>query len=239
MSEDSQPSPVSVDTASVFVQLSKVLLNDRPLDDTLQGITELAKQVIPGTLDVSVTMLDGERARTIVFTGPLALNLDERQYDAGFGPCMDAAVGGQAVQVVTGQPNSYVEFSRLSREAGVSHVLSVPLPVPGRTVGALNTYAALDGDFHQAEVELAESFATFAAVAVANAATSAGTGHLNQDLRSALQSRTVIEQAMSILMADQHSSAADAFDSMVQLSEARERSLHDTARSIIEGGGVE
>lgn len=240
MSQNTQPSPAPVDSRAVFVELSKMLRDDRPLMDTLQGITELAKQVTPGSLEVSVTMLDGKQARTVVSTGTLAAHLDERQYEAGFGPCMDAAVTGQAVQVVTADSdNPYAEFARLSREAGVTHVLSVPLPVPGRTVGALNTYAALDGDLTEDDVEMTESFATFAAVAVANVATASGIEHLNQPVRAALRSRAVIDQAMSILMANQRCSAADAFDSMVERSQQRERSLRDTARSIIDGADLE
>lgn len=40
---------------------------------------------------------------------------------------------------------------------------------------------------------------------------------------------------MSILMANNRYSAADAFDSMVQLSQQLQRPLHDTARSILHG----
>lgn len=172
MREEVESSREPADPRAVFGELSKILLDTRPLDDTLQRITQLAKQVIPGTLDVSVTMLDGEQARTVVFPGTLAADLDERQYEAGFGPCMDAAQTGRPVQVATRSDHPYAEFSRMCREAGVTHVLSTPLRVPGRTVGALNTYAALDDDFDGRDVELAATFDTFAAVAVANVASS-------------------------------------------------------------------
>jgi hypothetical protein len=35
----------------------------------------------------------------VVFTGDLAADLDERQYQAGYGPCMDAAETGQSILI--------------------------------------------------------------------------------------------------------------------------------------------
>jgi hypothetical protein len=39
-------------------------------------------------------LIEDKRPRTVVFTGPLAVELDERQYIDGCGPCTDAAVTG-------------------------------------------------------------------------------------------------------------------------------------------------
>lgn len=231
----SQHQSPATDISTVFVQLSRLLHDKRPLTDTLQDVVTLAKRVIPGTQDVSVTMLTGERAQTVVFTGPLAVELDERQYDAGFGPCMDAARGGRTVQVDTAGSTTYPEFARLSNAAGVSHVVSLPLSIPGRSVGALNTYVALTRDLTEADVEVAQAFATYAAVALANSTMARGTGHLDEQVQGALRSRTVSEQAMSILMASRQCPAEAAFDAMVELSRQHGRPLREIAQSIVDG----
>ena len=50
-----------------------------------------------------------------MFTGSLTHQLDERQYEAGFGPCMDAAVAGTTIRVSNTDPGTpYPEFSRSS-----------------------------------------------------------------------------------------------------------------------------
>jgi hypothetical protein len=48
-----------------------------PLDVTLRQVAELAKQTIPGVQNVSVTLMANDKQRTVVFTGTLAVQLDE------------------------------------------------------------------------------------------------------------------------------------------------------------------
>jgi hypothetical protein len=89
-----QTSRGSADPVQAFAELSKIVLGE-PLDGTLRQVAVLAKQTIPGAQDVSVTLMENDKPRTVVFTGPLAVQLDERQYETGFGLCLDAAVSGQ------------------------------------------------------------------------------------------------------------------------------------------------
>src|SRR4051812_42639597 len=152
----------SVEPTTAFAQLGKIVLGEQSLTAVLERVAELAKAAIPDVRDASVTLMtDSQDPETVVFTGSLAHQLDERQYEAGFGPCMDAAVAGATIRVSNTDPGTpYPEFSRVSLRAGVSHSLSVGLPMPQRTLGALNLYAAGERPFddHQA-VELAETFA--------------------------------------------------------------------------------
>lgn len=66
----------------------------------------------------------------------------------------------------------------------MNHSLSVGLPVPQRIVGALNRYAHGDPAFDEQAVQLAETFAGYAAVAIANAALSSGTAGPAAQLQS-------------------------------------------------------
>src|SRR3954470_12278023 len=81
-----------VEPQKAFEELSKLVLGEQSLTAVLQRVAELAKTTIPDVHEVSVTLMkDSQDAETVVFTGSLADQLDERQYEAGFGPCMDAA----------------------------------------------------------------------------------------------------------------------------------------------------
>src|SRR5215213_11240302 len=113
------------------------MLHNDPLDHTLGRIATLACQTIGDITEVSVTMVDGDKATTVVFTGQLAADLDERQYENGFGPCLDAAITGQTIVVDLDADNPYRDFSNAGQRAGVTHTVSVGLPVAQRTVGAL------------------------------------------------------------------------------------------------------
>ena len=180
-------------------------------------------------------MKNQEAAETVVFTGDLAHQLDERQYDAGFGPCMDAAVSGTTIAVANADPASpYPEFSRVSLRAGVSHSLSVGLPVPQRIVGALNMYATTDEGFDDEAVLLAETFAEYAAVAVANAHLYSSTASLAAQMQTAMESRGVIDQAKGIIMGRNRCSADEAFTIMVTMSQRRNIKLRNLAQELVD-----
>jgi len=227
----------SLEPQKAFEELSKLVLGEQSLTAVLQRVAELAKTTVPDAHEVSVTLMkDSQNAETVVFTGSLAHQLDERQYEAGFGPCMDAAVAGTTVRVSNANPDSpYPEFSRVSLRAGVSHSLSVGLPVPQRVVGALNLYATGEQAFDEEAVELAETFASYAAVAIANAALYSSTSSLAAQMQAAMQSRAVIDQAKGIIMGRNRCTADEAFTILVTMSQRRNIKLRTLAQSLVDG----
>src|SRR4051794_11244270 len=102
------------DPLNAFAELALVVAADPP-EQTLHRIAELAKQTLGGVEDVSLTVIEGGHPRSVVFTGPLAVDLDERQYELGFGPCLDAAKSGQTIIVDTrGEDSPYREFAQVA-----------------------------------------------------------------------------------------------------------------------------
>jgi hypothetical protein len=57
----------------------------------LQTIADLTKTVMPGNPEASVTLVVKDNPTTVATTGRLALDLDEKQYERGHGPCLHAA----------------------------------------------------------------------------------------------------------------------------------------------------
>jgi GAF domain-containing protein len=219
-----------------FAELSRIMLGSQPLAQVLERIAALAKETIPGADEVSVTLLEGQRAHSAAFTGPLAVALDERQYAEGFGPCMDAAASGATIVVAFGpQEDRYPDFGLEARRRGVRCVLAVGLPIPQRIIGALNVYGGGDAPFDDDAVQVAQTFAGYAAVALANAALYNTTAELAQHLQQAMQSRGVIEQAKGILMGRHHCTADEAFAMLAQASQRSNRKLRDLAQAMVDG----
>jgi GAF domain-containing protein len=222
-------------SAGAFAELAKIVLGE-PLDVTLRQVAELAKQTIPGVEDVSVTLMENDKPRTVVFTGPLAVQLDERQYEAGFGPCLDAAVTGNTITVDNQEAATtpYPDFSAVARRASIAHTVSVGLPVAQYVIGGLNIYGSDALPFEQPVVELAEAFAGYAAVAVANAARYSSAEDMAQQMRMAMKSRAVIEQAKGIIMAREHCDPQQAFTILTRTSQTRNVKLRDIAEDIVD-----
>ena len=112
--------------------------------------------------------------------------------------------------------------------------MSIGLPVARQTIGALNIYGTADGAFDAATQELATAFASYAAVAVANAGVYASTATLAANLQRALQSRAVIDQAKGILMGRHRITADAAFDMLSAQSQVTNRKLREIAADIVE-----
>src|SRR5215203_3540168 len=76
---------------TAFAELGRIFLGSQPLGEVLETVADLARRTIHAANQVSVTLLDqdGTNARSVAFTGDLAIDLDERQYERGFGPCLD------------------------------------------------------------------------------------------------------------------------------------------------------
>jgi GAF domain-containing protein len=147
---------------------------------------------------------------------------------------MDAATSGRTITIEdTAHSSSYPDFARLAAGRGIRHTMSIGLPVQRQTIGALNVYGADDTLFDQAKQELATAFASYAAVAVANAGVYATTGTLAANLQRALESRAVIDQAKGILMSRHGLSADAAFDLLSKESQLANRKLRDIAEDLV------
>jgi GAF domain-containing protein len=222
------------DPRASFAELSKIMLGEQPLSATLARVAELAKRTIPGAAEVSVTLMADGEVESAAFTGPLAAQLDERQYESGFGPCMDAATSGRTIAIGdTATSTSYPDFARTARRYGVTHTLSTGLPVQRQIIGGINIYGTDGGAFDDQTRELATTFASYAAVAVANAGLYASTAQLAGHLQRALESRAVIDQAKGILMSRHRMSADAAFDLLTKDSQLANRKLREIAQDLV------
>jgi GAF domain-containing protein len=219
-------------------ELSRVALVDRTLTEVLTDITRIAAMGIPGAESTSITLIrDDDKAFTAAHHGEMALLADELQYAKGYGPCMDAGRGGVLLRVddmrdETRWPD-YVDH--VVAEAGVLSSLSVPLPYQGSSIGALNNYSTKPAAFATPEsLRAALEVAEVIAVAVANADSHWQLGEQARNMRLAMDSRAVIEQAKGVLMAQRHVDAEQAFEILREASQRYNRKLRDIALGIVE-----
>jgi GAF domain-containing protein len=218
-------------------ELSRVVLVDRTLTEVLTDITAIAAQGIPGAEASSITLLRADKAYTAAHYGEMALAADELQYEHGYGPCMDAGRGGVLLRVDDMRTEKrwpdYVEH--VVTATPVRSSLSVPLPYQGATIGALNNYSTVPAAFASpgslcAGTDVAEVIA----VAVANADAHAQLFDQARNMRVAMESRAVIEQAKGVLMAQRHVDAEQAFEILREASQRYNRKLRDIAAGIVE-----
>jgi hypothetical protein len=91
--------PEPQDAAAALLQLGRLSLRELSMESLLQTVADLAATALPGDLEASVTLLVKGLPSTVASTGPLALDLDEAQYEQDHGPCLHAARTGEATEI--------------------------------------------------------------------------------------------------------------------------------------------
>ncbi|MFG1661307.1 ANTAR domain-containing protein [Micromonospora chersina] len=120
-----------------------------------------------------------------------------------------------------------------ARSAGVGSSLSIGLPIQEAVVGALNVYGGGAHAFDRAAASAAEGFAAYAAVALANAHLYDSAATLSEQMRAAIQSRAVLEQAKGMIMAERRCSSDEAFGLLSKLSQDTNRKARDVAELLV------
>jgi GAF domain-containing protein len=218
-------------------ELSRVVFVDRTLTDVLTDVTAIAARGIPGAEASSITLLRGDKAFTAAHSGDMALAADELQYEHGYGPCMDAGRGGVLLRVddMHAEERWPDYVAHVLTTTPVRSSLSVPLPYQGSSIGALNNYSSKPFAFASPEsIRAGAEVAEVIAVAVANADAHAQLFDQARNMRLAMESRAVIEQAKGVLMAQRRVDAEGAFEILRDASQRYNRKLRDIAVGIVE-----
>ena len=233
MDDDSPP----LEPHEAFSELGRITLADHTLESVMEKIATLAKRTVPGADEVSVTLVEGGRASTVAFTGQLAVDMDESQYERGYGPCLDCIEGGEPLRVVDMREDGrWPAWTAEAARSGVGSSLSMPVPLQREVGAAVNIYSRQHGAFDAEDMEVASTFAAYAGVALANMHLYQAQSRLAEDLQRAMKSRAVIEQAKGILMGARRCTAEQAFDLMIGMSQHSNRKLRDVAQALVDAG---
>jgi GAF domain-containing protein len=233
---DSHP----LEPKDAFGRLGQMKLGETDLKGVLDQVAQLAKRSLPGADEVSVTLISAKDAHTAAATGQLALNLDEWQYGHGHGPCIDASASHTTMSL----PDMTVEtrwpdWAAEALSAGARSSLSIGLPIHEGVTGALNVYATKPEAFDSDAIIVGQTFAGYAAVALANAHLYDTQATLAQQMQAAMQSRAIIEQAKGIIMGSRRCTADQAFAILTKISQDTNRKLRDVAAALVASAAQE
>jgi len=230
----------STQPQDAFAELAGITLADHSLDQVLEKVASLTKSTLGLNGEVSVTLLDRGKASTIASTGPLATELDERQYERGYGPCLDCIDGGEPLIVKDmSTEQRWADWARSAAAAGAGSSMSIPVPLQREVAAAVNIYSVERDAFDSAASELATTFAAYAGVALANMHLYEAQGQAAEQLQQAMRSRAAIEQAKGILMGQRRCTAEQAFDILVGLSQGANVKLREVAEALVAQAAVD
>lgn len=233
---DSTPKTTGRGLPGALQELSELLLATDSVQDLMQKIAELSVRTVTTAVTCGITMANGGRVITVAASDPLGAQLDEQQYQIDEGPCLQAL---RTAEIVT-SPNLSTEtrwdgYPQRAMAYGVSAVYSSPLIVRGQTLGALNLYAEQPGGFDGDDcADTIAQIVTLVAVALTGTLRNYGDVTLTDQLQEALSTRSVIDQAMGIIMGAQHCTADQAFAILRGASQTRNLRLAQIAQSLVD-----
>jgi transcriptional regulator with GAF, ATPase, and Fis domain len=222
-------------------QLQELLLDSEDVQAFLDGLVAyFAEELTSSEQQVfcAVTMMRERTAVTVASSGPQAARMDEIQYSIGDGPCMTAARNCETVLLTdvldsTALPMQWGNYGAGVAGSGIRSVLAVPLLLDGEAQGALNLYSTSANAFDRSAVAAAERSAVRASPMLRLAVQAAQLSETNSDLMAAMRSRTIIDMALGILMAQNRCGHEEAFRILQHAAAAREVRLQSIAATVV------
>ena len=220
------------DLAQRMAELARSTALPRKVDEVLAGVTEAAKEMIPGTDTCGILLIGkGGKFESLFGTSDLIYKLDALQEECGEGPCVEAALDELIVRTDDfTTERRWPEYSRRVAELGVRSGLSFKLYTSASTAGALNLFGVEPGSFDMQSEAIGSVLAAHAAAAII-------ASRHGEQLESALTTRDTIGQAKGVIMERFNVDAMRAFEMLRELSQTSNTRLIDIATRVIETRG--
>jgi len=152
--------------ASSFAGIARTLFSAPTVLATLQQIVDFAFATVEGSDVACISLRTADSVFTPAFSAPLAFEIDQLQYAAREGPCLDAIAKEPTVYAEDlAEDQRWPVFGPQAAALGMRSLLSCRLSANG-TRGALNLYAALPHAYGAIDRTKALIFAAHAGIAL-------------------------------------------------------------------------
>jgi GAF domain-containing protein len=207
------------------------------LHDVLHDISEVAARQTSHHCSIAVRAGSGG-AYVVAGSDRLSVELDELQIAAGAGPSLDAVRDGVVVTandlMTEGRWRGY---GAQAAGRGAASSLSYPITRGSETLGVLTIYSIDPLASASSWQRVVAGVASREARAVELAVRLAGQAELIGNLEAAFASRSTIDQAVGVLMAEQRCDSRRAFELLRSASQRRNVKLRVVAQGIVERFG--
>ena len=223
-------------------QVQNLIMDSADFEDFLNELARFSAHQMAGDGDdalCGITLLRDRKAATIGWSSESAREVDEIQYSLSQGPCLTAAKEEREVYV----PDLFQEdrwgpdYATAVASHGLRSVLSLPFNLQGEAKAALNLYSDVPNKFDGQAAARARDFTREISQALRLAVRFSLHADSASNLRATLESRTIIDIAIGIVMAQNRCSQAAAVEILTEASSNSNTKLRDIAKSLVESVG--
>jgi GAF domain-containing protein len=220
-----------------FVELADNLVEDFDVVELLTVLADRCVEVLG--VDAAGIMLAATDAplRVIASSSDAMRELELFEIQAEEGPCLDCHRTGRRVSHpdLSSERTPWPLFSREAVAAGYHVVNALPMRLRGATIGALNLFDGNPPGLAADDLDIAQSFADVATIAVLQDRAHVQAQRLNEQLQGALTSRITIEQAKGMVAESRQISIDVAFEELRGAARAASTKLSDFAAQVVDG----
>jgi signal transduction protein with GAF and PtsI domain len=214
----------------LLTEVSRTIVSDYYLKEILQLIVTMTAQVMDSKI-CSIMLLDEKREELVI----AATQSLSQEYVNKSNLKVGQSISGKVVLKkapiivldVTEEPG-YM-YPEIAKKEGIVSLLSVPMMIKDRVIGVINSYTKSEHIFKKEEIDILQTVANQAAVAIENT-------HLSQEIfaaKEALESRKLVERAKGILMRELGVSEDEAYKKIHKKSMDMRKNMREIAEAII------
>ncbi|WP_045730037.1 GAF and ANTAR domain-containing protein [Pseudarthrobacter chlorophenolicus] len=234
--------PTADQPLSATETVQDLILDSSDFEEFLNELARFSAHQVAGLGDdalCGITLLRDRKAATIGWSSDSAREVDEIQYSLSQGPCLTAAQEEREIHVpdLFEEERWGPEYASAVASYGLRSVLSLPFNLQGDAKAALNLYSDVPHKFDERATAKARGYTREISQALRLAVRFSLHTDSAANLRATLESRTTIDIAIGIVMAQNRCSQEAAIRILTEASSNSNTKLRDIAKSLVDSVG--
>ena len=222
----------SVDVGDALADAARAMNSPRDLQQTLDAIVHAAVATLPDFDHVGISTIhrDGT-VQTRAASDDVVWQFDALQYELGEGPCLDAIRDetrpSSFIVEYAAQEQRWPAFIPQAVKVGLKAQLGIQLYSDADSLGGLNLYSTTSQTIDDESHQMADLFATHAALAM-------GRARREDQLNEGMASRKLIGKAIGITMEHLGIDEERAFELLIRASSSSNTKLRLIAEEVVQ-----
>lgn len=222
--------------ADVLIDFSRHLATHTSVQSVFETLGDYCTELLDVD-GIGVLLIDEGSLSVATTNSPRGDAVERLEVELEEGPCTDCIRSGERVHVPDlSADRQYPSFTPRAMDAGARGIHALPLGLNSdHLIGALDIVTVEPRTLTDGEIRMADMLADVAVSYLVAIRAQEESNELASQLRHALDSRTVIEQAKGVLVGRHGIGLDEAFERMRAHSRNNNLRIHDVARRIAAG----
>jgi hypothetical protein len=223
--------------ANAFVGLADTLVADYDAIELAQELIDSCMALLPVTA-AGIVLGDANGAlHVFASSSEQTWLLELLELESGAGPCLEAYRSGSPgfVDDLTVDTGRWPEFAERAAQYGFRSISALPMRLRDERIGALNLFRGEIGALPRVDIAVGQALADVATIGILHQRIMNRSEIVNQQLQTALNTRTVIEQAKGVLAERGMLEMDEAFVLLRRHARDTQQRLAELARDVVEG----